>query len=166
MPTLPYRGHPSREVLAALLAHPYFKAPAPKSLDRGTFTLDMIEGLSPADGAATLTAFTVAGIAAAARLLPAQPQIWVIAGGGTHNPHILQGLRRVLGAQTLTADAAGFSADFMEAQAFAYLAVRRLKELPSTFAGTTGVSSPVVAGVIAYPGDAPHDPVGAAIFGG
>ncbi|MGA9765269.1 MAG: anhydro-N-acetylmuramic acid kinase [Rhodomicrobium sp.] len=159
-------GHPSREVLAALLAHPYFKAPAPKSLDRGTFTLDMIEGLSPADGAATLTAFTVAGIAAAARLLPAQPQIWVIAGGGTHNPHILQGLRRVLGAQTLTADAAGFSADFMEAQAFAYLAVRRLKELPSTFAGTTGVSSPVVAGVIAYPGDAPHDPVGAAIFGG
>ncbi len=158
-------GHVNREALGTLIAHPYFKAPAPKSLDRGTFTLDTIEGLSPEDGAATLTAFTVAGIAAAARLLPAQPQIWIVAGGGAHNPHIFEGLRRVLGAETLMADAAGFSADSMEAQAFAYLAVRRLKELPSTFAGTTGVSGPVVAGMVAHPSDAYHDPLSAAIFG-
>jgi len=150
-------GHVNREALGALIAHPYFKAPAPKSLDRGTFTLDAIEGLSPADGAATLTAFTVAGIAAAARLLPAQPRIWIVAGGGARNPYMFEGLRRVLGAQTIAADEAGFSADFIEAQAFAYLAVRRLNELPSTFAGTTGVSEPVVAGVVAHPSDAHQD---------
>jgi len=159
-------GHVNREALAALIAHPYFKAPAPKSLDRGTFTLDTVEGLSPADGAATLTAFTVAGIAAGARLLPEQPKIWIVAGGGARNPHIFEGLRRVLGAQTVTADAAGFSTDFMEAQAFAYLAVRRLKDLPSTFAGTTGISEPAVAGLLAYSSGAHQDPVSAATFGG
>jgi anhydro-N-acetylmuramic acid kinase len=145
-------GTVSREVLGALIAHPYFSAPPPKSLDRGAFALDNVEGLSPADGAATLTAFTVAAIAAGARLLPAQPKIWIVSGGGAHNPHIFEGLRRVLGAGTVTADAAGFSSNFMEAQAFAYLAVRRLKKLPSTFAGTTGTPEPAIAGVLAEAG--------------
>jgi anhydro-N-acetylmuramic acid kinase len=142
-------GTVNREVLATLVAHPYFSALAPKSLDRGTFALDKVEGLSPADGAATLTAFTVAAIAAGARLLPAQPKIWIVTGGGSRNPHIFEGLRRVLGASAVTADEAGFSSSFMEAQAFAYLAVRHLRQLPSSFAGTTGTSDPVVAGVLA-----------------
>ncbi len=142
-------GSVNREALAGLISHPYFKEPPPKSLDRGAFTLDMIGHLSPEDGAATLTAFTVAGIAAAAHLLPALPRIWIIAGGGTRNPHLFEGLRRVLGVNTVTADEAGFSADFMEAQAFAYLAVRRMNELPCTFAGTTGVSRPVIGGLLA-----------------
>ena len=142
-------GTVDREVLANLLSHPYFQEPPPKSLDRGTFALAQIEGLSPADGAATLTAFTVAALAAAARSLPAQPEIWVVAGGGARNPHMLEGLRRVLGANLKSADAAGFSTSFMEAQAFAYLAVRHLRQLPSTFAGTTGAASPVVAGRLA-----------------
>ena len=139
-------GKVDRETLAALISHPYFKEPAPKSLDRGSFTLDLIGDLSPEDGAATLTAFTVAGIAAAAHQLPAHPRIWIVTGGGARNPHMFEGLRRVLGVNTVTADEAGFSTDFMEAQAFAYLAARRMKELPSTFAGTTGVSEPAVAG--------------------
>jgi anhydro-N-acetylmuramic acid kinase len=48
----------------------------------------------------------------------------------------------------MTADIAGFSSDFMEAQAFAYLAARRLRDLPVTFPGTTGVSEALVGGVI------------------
>ena len=142
-------GTVNRHALAALISHPFFMAPPPKSLDRGAFSLSRIEELSPADGAATLTAFTVAGIAAAVRLLPAQPKIWVIAGGGARNPHMVEGLRRVLGAGVMTADVAGFSSNSMEAQAFAYLAVRYLKGLPATFAGTTGVPEPVVGGVLA-----------------
>jgi anhydro-N-acetylmuramic acid kinase len=142
-------GTVNREALAALIAHPYFSAPAPKSLDRGAFGLNGVEGLSPADGAATLTAFTVAAIAAGARLLPVQPKISIVSGGGALNPHIFEGLRRVLGAGTVTADAAGFSSNFMEAQAFGYLAVRHLRKLPSTFAGTTGTPEPTVAGVMA-----------------
>ena len=142
-------GRVDRETLASLISHPYFREPAPKSLDRGTFTLDMIGDLSPEDGAATLTAFTVAGIAAASHLLPSKPIVWIVTGGGARNPHMFEGLRRVLGVNTVTADKAGFSTDFMEAQAFAYLAVRRLRELPSTFAGTTGVSAPAIGGLVA-----------------
>jgi anhydro-N-acetylmuramic acid kinase len=142
-------GKVDRETLAALISHPYFKEPAPKSLDRASFTLDLIGDLSPQDGAATLTAFTVAGIAAAAHQLPAHPRIWIVTGGGARNPHMFEGLRRVLGVNTVTADEAGFSTDFMEAQAFAYLAARRIKELPSTFAGTTGVSEPAICGLSA-----------------
>ncbi len=142
-------GTVNRQALGALLSHPFFNARPPKSLDRGAFSLDALEGLSAADGAATLTAFTVAGIAAAARHLPAPPRTWIVSGGGTHNPHMIEGLRRVLGPDLLTADVAGFSSDFMEAQAFAYLAVRRLMGLPSTFPGTTGAAEPAIGGVVA-----------------
>ncbi len=142
-------GTVNRQALARLLSHPFFSAPPPKSLDRGAFPLDALSHLSGPDGAATLTAFTVAGIAAASRLFPAKPGTWIISGGGTHNPHMMEGLRRVLGPDVMTADVAGFSSDFMEAQAFAYLAVRRLKGLPSTFPGTTAAAGPVVGGVVA-----------------
>jgi anhydro-N-acetylmuramic acid kinase len=142
-------GKANRQALAALLAHPFFNQRPPKSLDRGAFSLDAVEGLSAADGAATLTAFTITGIVAAARHFPAKPRTWIVSGGGARNPHMIEGLRRVLGPDMLTADVAGFSSDFMEAQAFAYLAARRLKELPSTFPGTTGVADSVVCGVVA-----------------
>jgi anhydro-N-acetylmuramic acid kinase len=142
-------GKADHETLMRFLAHPFFKEPGPKSLDRGAFTLEMTGNLNPADGAATLTAVTVAGIAAAVHLLPSKPIVWVISGGGARNPHMFAGLRRLLGPNTMTADGAGFSTDFTEAQAFAYLAVRRMKELPSTFKGTTGVSSATVGGLIA-----------------
>ena len=142
-------GTVNRQALQALLSHPFFSAPPPKSLDRGAFPLAALAHLSGPDGAATLTAFTVAGIAAAARHFPARPQTWIVSGGGTHNPHMMEGLRRVLGPDMMTADMAGFSSDFMEAQAFAYLAVRRLKKLPSTYPGTTGAADPVVGGMVA-----------------
>jgi anhydro-N-acetylmuramic acid kinase len=143
-------GTVNRQALAALLSHPFFSAPPPKSLDRGAFSLDALADLSAADGAATLTAFTVAGIAAAARHVPTKPGTWIISGGGTHNPHMMEGLRRVLGPDMMTADIAGFSSDFMEAQAFAYLAARRLRDLPVTFPGTTGVSEASVGGVVIH----------------
>lgn len=144
-------GNVDRDVLAGLIADPFFKAPPPKSLDRGTFTLERVKGLSPADGAATLTAFTVAALAAAQHLLQLKPKVWIIAGGGVNNPHMLQGLHRLLGPAVMTADEAGFTASYMEAQAFAYLAVRHLRSLPSSFQGTTGVSRPTIAGVPALP---------------
>ncbi len=141
-------GTVNRKVLEALLSHPFFSNPPPKSLDRNAFVLEALAHVSGPDGAATLTAFTVAGIAAAARHFPAKPRTWIVSGGGTHNPHMMEGLRRVLGPDMVTADVAGFSSDFMEAQAFAYLAARRLRNLPATFPQTTGVSQPVVGGVM------------------
>jgi anhydro-N-acetylmuramic acid kinase len=142
-------GRVNRETLTALLSHPYFSSPSPKSLDRGTFSLEPLTGLSAADGAATLTAFTVAGIGAAARLLPLEPKVWIVAGGGARNPYILAGLRKVLKLRLETAESIGTSTDFLEAQAFAYLAARRIRQLPSSFPGTTGASEPVIGGVVA-----------------
>ena len=125
-----------------------FQRAAAEIAGSGRFSLAALANLSGPDGAATLTAFTVAGIAAAARLFPAKPGTWIIAGGGAHNPHMMEGLRRVLGPDMMTAEMAGFSSDFMEAQAFAYLAVRRLRNLPATFPGTTGATEPVVGGIV------------------
>jgi len=141
-------GTVNRKALEALLSQPFFSAPPPKSLDRSAFALDALAHLSAPDGAATLTAFTVAGIAASARHFPARPKTWIISGGGTHNPHMMEGLRRVLGPDMMTAEMAGFSSDFMEAQAFAYLAARRLRDLHATFPGTTGAPQAAVGGVI------------------
>jgi len=142
-------GTVNRAALQALIAHPFFAARPPKSLDRGAFSLAPLSGLSAEDGAATLTAFTIAAIATGARHFPAAPEIWIAAGGGARNTHMLEGLRRVIGQNVLPAGEAGFDADFIEAQAFAYLAARRLKNLPSTFPGTTGVKEPTVCGVVA-----------------
>lgn len=144
-------GTVNADALQALLRHPYFKAAPPKSLDRNTFSLDPVEGLSAADGAATLTAFTVASIGAAVRAFPRPPAAWVVTGGGAKNPHMLAGLQRVLPGRVLTADELGLSTEFMEAQAFAYLAVRKLNALPSSFPGTTGAAGPVIAGRVVEP---------------
>ncbi len=141
-------GAVSRETLKALLSHPYFSAPLPKSLDRNAFSLEPLEKLSAADGAATLTALTVAGIGASARLLPSPPKVWIVSGGGARNPYMLAGLRKVLQPRLETADGIGSNADFVEAQAFAYLAARRIRKLPSSFPGTTGAREPAIGGVL------------------
>jgi anhydro-N-acetylmuramic acid kinase len=144
-------GMVDKAVLETLLRHPFFEARPPKSLDRRAFSLEPVDSLRPADGAATLTAFTVASIVGARRFFPEPPLSWVIAGGGARNPNLLEGLKRVLEGHVVSADEAGLSSEFMEAQAFAYLAVRKLKSLPSTFPGTTGATRPVVAGRLERP---------------
>jgi len=74
---------------------------------------------------------------------------WIVAGGGTRNPTLMGMLsKRLAPAAVETANAVGWSADALEAQAFAYLAVRALKGLPITFPGTTGVARPLPGGVL------------------
>ena len=83
-----------------------------------------------------LTAATVARIV---DVLPRAPQSWIVAGGGARNPTLVRMLKeRLAGAGVETADQAGWSIDALEAQAFAFLAVRSLKGLPLTFPTTTG----------------------------
>ncbi|MEE8333422.1 MAG: anhydro-N-acetylmuramic acid kinase [Alphaproteobacteria bacterium] len=139
-------GQVSDPVLAVLLEDPYFSRPPPKSLDRIDFTLDALAGLSPADGAATLVAFTCETIARSAALLPRPPARWLVTGGGRHNPVIMDGLRVRLGGPVDPVEAVGWQGDALEAQAFAYLAVRSLDALPLTFPGTTGVGAPTTGG--------------------
>ncbi len=132
--------------LARFLAHPYFARLPPKSLDRDDFIAFMPLGLSPQDGAATLAAMTVAAAAAARRHFPAPVRRWLVTGGGRHNPVLMEKLRALLGAPVAPVETAGWDGDALEAQAFAYLAVRSLKGLPLSLPGTTGVKAPVSGG--------------------
>ena len=138
-------------VLAALLADPYFARAVPKSLDRGDLRGHAVAALSLADAAATLTAFTAASVAAGLRHLPAAPARLIVAGGGARNPAMMAALRQAVACHVLTAEEIGWASGALEAQAFAYLAVRRLADLPATYPGTTGVPVPLVGGVLSYP---------------
>jgi anhydro-N-acetylmuramic acid kinase len=148
------RGRVNADVIARVLADPFFALPCPKSLDRNAFAYAnlAVPALSVADGAATLSALTVESVARVVPHLPASPKTWVISGGGAHNPTLMRMLAERLAPATVeTADAVGWSADALEAQAFAYLAVRSLRGLPLTFPKTTGVPEPMRGGVLATP---------------
>jgi anhydro-N-acetylmuramic acid kinase len=146
------RGEADGTVLSALLAHPYFAAPPPKSLDRNDFSGALVDGLAAEDAAATLTAFTAAGIACVLPLLPSRPSLAIVCGGGARNKALMRELADRLPCPVVLAEAFGWSGDAMEAQAFAYLAARRERNLPITFPMTTGVDKPLEGGVIAEPG--------------
>ena len=142
-------GRVEGDVLKAYLRHPYFGLRPPKSLDRNAFAPALVQGLSDADGAATLTAFTVESIARAREHFPEQPRLWVISGGGRRNKTLMAMLAGRVEAAVAPAEAAGVDGDALEAEAWAYLAVRSRRGLPITFPGTTGVPAPLPGGVLA-----------------
>ncbi|MFN7612468.1 MAG: anhydro-N-acetylmuramic acid kinase [Alphaproteobacteria bacterium] len=195
------RGRVDNARVADFLRDGFFARPAPKSLDRHHFSLDLVAGLSLEDGAATLTAMTAAAIAASVKQVPAPPLQWLITGGGRHNATLMRMLEEVVASggwqvaggkrkkfglagagftnpdpppqqggsrseqlphhlplvtchlpptNILPVESVGWNGDALEAEAFAYLAVRSVKGLPLTLASTTGVSRPVSGGVF-YP---------------
>ena len=141
-------GRVDETVLTAMLDHPFFDAPPPKSLDRNDFTIQPARGLSAADGAATLTAFTAATVAEALRHLPARPVRLLVAGGGRHNPTMLAMIAERTGLVVEPTDVLGWNGDALEAEGFAYMAVRTLKGLAISFPGTTGVPVAMAGGVV------------------
>jgi anhydro-N-acetylmuramic acid kinase len=146
-------GRVDHGVLNRLLAHPYFAKPAPKSLDRLDFVASLagsgIDALSPADGAATLVAFTAEAVARAE--LPAPAVRWLVTGGGRHNPAIMAALRDRLTAPVDPVEALGWNGDALEAQCFGFLAARVQRGLPLSFPGTTGAPRPLPGGKITQP---------------
>jgi anhydro-N-acetylmuramic acid kinase len=148
-------GRVDEAMIARLMSHPFFAAPPPKSLDRNEFrgwVGDTLDGIGVEDGAATLTALTAAAVARIVPLLPQAPKTWIVAGGGARNPTLMRMLAERLAPSHIEgAHAVGWSIDSLEAQAFAYLAVRSLRGLPLTFPGTTGVPRPLTGGVLVKP---------------
>ncbi|NML10837.1 anhydro-N-acetylmuramic acid kinase [Sphingobium sp. AR-3-1] len=142
------RGRVDDARLAAMMADPWFDAPPPKSIDREQFSIDAVRGLSLEDGAATLTAFTAAAVARAVDHLPERPTAIHVAGGGRHNDTLMAMLAERTGATVLSVDGLGWDGDALEAQGFAYMAVRHLKGLPISFPGTTGVAEAMTGGVL------------------
>ena len=140
-------GTADRAALDALLAQPYFDAKPPKSLDRNAFDPAPVGGLSAADGAVTLVAFTAEAVRRASAHMPAPPLRWLVTGGGRHNPALMAALAERLGAPCDAVEGVGWQGDALEAQAFGYLAVRSRRGLPLSLPRTTGVPHPVSGGV-------------------
>lgn len=142
-------GAVQHEALHAMLMAPYFAAPPPKSLDRNGFDPAPVSELSLQDGTATLAAFTAEAAARACAFFSETPGIWVVCGGGRHNKAIMCAIAERVEGLVVPTEAVGLDGDMLEAQAFAYLAVRSLRGLPISFPSTTGVSEAMTGGVLA-----------------
>ena len=140
------QGQACDQTLANLLAHPFLSRPPPKSLDRLDFSLQPFAHLNPADGAATITAFIAAALAAAVAHLPQAPHTWLLCGGGRHNPVLRAELQQKLPGHCQPGEEWNWPGDSLEAEAFAWLAVRSKRGLPLSLPGTTGASHPVCGG--------------------
>lgn len=146
-------GKVDEEIVEAFLRHPYFFKMPPKSLDRNEFTriLDLVEGLLDADATATLVAIAAAAVVRGAEHFPAPIQQLFVCGGGRHNAAMMEQLAARLPFEVQPVEAIGLSGDMLEAQAFAYLAVRVMRGLPTSGPSTTGVSASIGGGQISRP---------------
>ena len=140
-------GQVNEAVLAKLLDNPYFDQTPPKSLDRDEFPVaEAISGLGLEEGAATLLHFTSEGIRRAAPHLPGKPARWLLTGGGRKNPALVEAIEAVVQVPVEPVEAVGWRGDDLEAEAFAFLAVRSVRGLPLSLPTTTGVPEPMTGG--------------------
>jgi anhydro-N-acetylmuramic acid kinase len=142
-------GQVNEERLVHLLQRPYLSAKFPKSLDRFDFGADMANGLSLEDGAATLTAFTAAAVGKALDMLPQRPERLFVSGGGRHNPTLMTMLAERAKVEVQPTETLGWRGDAVEAECFAFLAVRVLRGMPISFPTTTGAPEPMTGGRLA-----------------
>lgn len=139
-------------VIDRFLSHGYFYRMPPKSLDRNDFHAALDVGhLSPQDAAATLTAAIAASVARGAEHFPTPVSRLLVTGGGRHNATLMAGLADHLRTTVEPVEAAGLNGDMLEAQAFAFLAVRVSRGLPTSGPTTTGVPALVGGGKISRP---------------
>jgi anhydro-N-acetylmuramic acid kinase len=144
------RGRIDEAALGKLMANPWFTRPMPKSLDRNAFSPEPVAHLSTEDAAATLAAFTSRTIVQGIVIAGGADAI-IVAGGGASNPTLMHMIAAAAGTSVRSAAELGWSPDFIEAEAFAYLAARSVHGLPITFPGTTGAPRPLAGGVLARP---------------
>ena len=144
------RGRADESLLARWMEDPYFRRPAPKSLDRNHFhaLAEELAELSDADGAATLAEFTVRATAAARERVPEAPRRWLVCGGGRRNATLMARLRARLGAPVEPVEAMGQDGDFLEAACFAHLALRAARGMALSLPSTTGAPYPLPGGVV------------------
>ena len=144
-------GNVEKNILESLLNNPYFISIKAKSLDIKDFNLSSLRGLNLNDGAATLTTFTTKSIILALKKFKIYPNNIFLSGGGRKNKFILKLLQQNTNSNIRLIDALNFDGDFIEAQAFAYLAVRSYLKKNISFPSTTGVNFPCSGGKIYNP---------------
>ena len=156
-------GAVDEELVRMMALSPFLRQAAPKFLKPHDFKLDALKGLSLEDGAATLIALIAACVERSVKIMPQEPQEWVVLGAGAFETSFVEALRRHLSAPVLTAKEAGWLSDkagtgkgmgkgtgtgALAAQAAAYLGVRSVKGLPLSFPKTTKVARPMPGGTL------------------
>jgi anhydro-N-acetylmuramic acid kinase len=146
-------GNVDPTVVERFLAQSYFMKMPPKSLDRNDFhkILSEVADLSDADAAATLTACAAAAAARGAEHFPIPPEAVYVCGGGRLNTAMMVALSQHLDCPVAPVEDIGLNGDMLEAQAFAYLAVRVARGLATSGPSTTGVAAQVGGGQISRP---------------
>jgi len=143
-------GKVSEGILAAFVEDPYFYRLPPKSLDRNNFSGlgNAVKDLSDADAAATLTAAAAAAVVKGAEHFPIYPSRMLVTGGGRKNKVLMKMLAAGMDCPVVATEYVGLNGDMLEAQAFAYLAVRVARGLPTSCQTTTGVPAAIGGGII------------------
>ncbi|WP_306681380.1 anhydro-N-acetylmuramic acid kinase [Pseudogemmobacter lacusdianii] len=147
------KGRVKKAVLDRFLQHPYFFKVPPKSLDRNDFValVQAVKPLSTEMALATLTAAAAAAVVKGAEHFPQEISRLLVTGGGRHNATLMRHLSRQLRATVEPVEAAGLDGDMLEAQAFAFLAVRVMRGMATSCPSTTGVPAAVGGGQISRP---------------
>ena len=147
------KGSPDDAIIEAFLRHPYFFKMPPKSLDRNDFhgLVKAVSGLGDADAAATLTFAAAMAVARGAEHFPKAVTKMLVTGGGRHNATLMEMLKNVLSCAVDPIEAVGLNGGMLEAQAFAHLAVRVARGMPTSCPSTTGVAGAVGGGQISRP---------------
>jgi anhydro-N-acetylmuramic acid kinase len=153
--TLAASGNADEGIIATFLAGAYFHRMPPKSLDRDDFPglLPAVAHLCDADAAATLTAAAAAAVARGCEHFPQPVTRILVTGGGRHNATLMRDLATRTGLHIAPVEDIGLNGDMLEAQAFAHLAIRVMRGLPTSCSTTTGVSAAVGGGRISRPAD-------------
>jgi anhydro-N-acetylmuramic acid kinase len=146
-------GRPDSSIVERFMADPFFVQKPPKSLDRDAFESLLPPDYDPANGAATLTMITARAIAEGLRFMPQKPQHLYVTGGGRLNNTLMRWIGECADIEVGPVDELGWSGDGLEAEAFAYLAVRSRLGLPLSMPGTTGVPKPMTGGTLHVPQD-------------
>ncbi len=146
------QGQPDFNIINNFLKLPFFKKKYPKSIDRLEFESFVqklpLKNFSHSDILSTFLEFTVVSIQKGIGMLPSLPNKFVIMGGGQHNKHLMKKLKLSLPAEIVEPNQIGIDGDYVEADMIAYLAMRRLANMPTTYPNTTGVDGPCIGGEI------------------
>ncbi|MDF3047750.1 MAG: anmK [Candidatus Midichloriaceae bacterium] len=142
------QGVPNLPLIERLVKDDYFHSSQPKSLDRNHFDFSMLRTLPPHDVLATIVEFVAHTVKLALTKFPKSPKEIIVSGGGAHNAYLLERIKDVANIQVVTSDKYKLPSEYLEAYAFAYLAVRSLLGEPISFPKTTGVGHPMTGGTV------------------
>ena len=145
------KGSVNLDILNQYLSNDFFQQKPPKSLDRNSFSLELVKDLTIEDATATLSEFTTESVRNSQVFFPSPVTQWIVCGGGRLNGELMRMLEVKLDAPVVRSEEVGWDGDALEAQAFAFLAVRSMLKLPLSFPNTTGVKNSTVGGVLNLP---------------